>query len=121
MTTPVKFTIANLLKEKGFSTPTSDLYIDDELIYADGRICNWNLEPEYEELENPISAPTIAEVVMWLYEKYGIWVFVSKTIHSQKWYYTHQINDEREGSWNDYNSLTEAYEAVILHCLTNFM
>ena len=50
MNKEVNFEIAKLLKEKGF-----------------------RLLPDFKS-----SYPTIAEVVMWLYEKHGVWISVQK-------------------------------------------
>ena len=54
MNQQVKFEIAKLLKEKGFDFPRKASQND--------------YQGEY---------PTIAEVVMWLYEKHGIWIWIA--------------------------------------------
>jgi len=64
------------------------------------------------------SAPTIAEVVDWIYEKHGIWIEVNRfKDHSAN------VNDDymfRSNCTNliEFNTLTEAYEKAIEHCLT---
>ena len=125
MTTPVRPQLARLLKEKGCEIATTDLYIDNELIYAEGRICNWNLEPEYEELENPISAPTIAQVVMWLYKKHDIWIEVRKTNFFKEIRFQSYMNENplvgNLGGYISHSQPTQAYEAAIEYCLTNLI
>jgi hypothetical protein len=68
MNTPVSFEIAKLLKEKGFNSVCEQVYRSDGFFYtpriSGGKIMHSNiLEDE------SYSAPTIAEVVMWLLEK----------------------------------------------------
>ena len=84
---------------------------------------------------------TVAEVVMWLYEKHGIWIEVSKLDGYQNlFFYTITgSNGFNHGAkitvieWDDdkcdemgYNnkykhSPTEAYEAAITYCLNNLL
>ena len=111
----VSFKLAKLLKEKGFDEVTgkywakinqSDLEV---VLNKDWMIHKWN------SLNKPIwSAPTIAEVVMWLYEKHDIWIWVERC-STQFRPYAEEIGDERFGKWegHKYNSPTEAYEAAI--------
>ena len=62
----------------------------------------------------------ISDVVMWLYEKHGIWISVH--YHKSK-RFSVTICDECDNSLSDglfgdlYNSPTEAYEAAIKYCL----
>lgn len=66
MNTLVNFEIAKLLKEKGFTIFTYYEYSDlGKLIQRSSCIQN-----------RLCSAPTIAEVVMWLYEKHRVWISV---------------------------------------------
>lgn len=97
MNTPISFEIAKLLKEKGYK-----------------------LLPEFES-----SYPTIAEVVMWLYEQHGIWV----TVYTMdKWLpngndreqlFDYSIKQMKLGLIDvpkkpeEFDSPTEAYEAAI--------
>ncbi len=92
MNKEVSFPIAKLLKEKGFDMPCNDYYTSrgllnsdgwGDIIYEDGGFSSG--EPErmikfdYSDFskrqkEEYYLCPTIAEVVMWLYEKHGIWI-----------------------------------------------
>ena len=128
MKTPVKFPIAKMLKEKGFDERLNYYYDSFGDIGSSKVKVNWN---ESEELL--CSAPTIAEVVMWLYEKHGIWIntWSDSNLNSSipttiKWFYV--INCDLVSSYNKegkidrlYNSPTEAYEAAIEYVLTNLI
>lgn len=90
---------------------------------------------EFDEL------PTISDVVMWIYKKYGFWIEVSKISgYLDLFFYTitgsngfnfgHKItvvewDDDKcdeMGYNNKYeNSPTEAYEAAIEYCLNNLI
>jgi hypothetical protein len=93
MTTPVSFKLAKLLKEKGYNT-----------------------------LQVVGDFPTIAEVVMWLYEEHGIWIEV--VLESS--FFTYDITTIKNGEnlvtkYYNFNSPTEAYESGIEYCLTNLI
>lgn len=96
MTTPVDFTTAKLLKEKGF----------DE---------QWNIH---------MYTPTIAEVVMWLYEKHEIWISVVRNDTKDLFNYVitwHNGICENESRGKGYQIPTEAYEAAIKYTLENII
>lgn len=111
MTKPVSFEIARLLKEKGFDLPCYHYYYNNKLDSSSKD--DWNALKGY-------SAPTIAEVVMWFYEKHKIWIWVSQ-----------EFSDSLDFSWRfrgdygfsppigAYKSPTKAYEAALKYCLEN--
>ena len=78
MNTPISFELAKLLKEKrynkycrwsyweGWLTPHTPGYALEDGTTSQENY--WDFERYY--------APTIADVVMWLYEKHGIWIHV---------------------------------------------
>lgn len=137
----VDFSTAKLLKEKGFDTPCKEGWVnyltpftgetgmpDDESNLVIDTLGNRHL----------IERPTIAEVVMWLYEKYGIWINPAPRLSS--WIFTIQeIKTSSNNSLvdidfygtNDYLkskgvptimlSPTEAYEAAINYTLNNLI
>ena len=103
MNTPVSFDIAKLLKEKGFYTlnvvnhvytslnPDLPEINNEQLLYdEDGwqitdienylnhfKVTYWKNACNIIKYNHPIYfAPTIAEVVMWLYERHGLWIWV---------------------------------------------
>ena len=133
MNTPVSFELAKLLKEKGFDEYCK-LCVEEgderPLPFNAGNILHKNsLHPYY-------STPTIAEVVMWLYEKHGIWIGVDCDCYGILWYANLSVASEK--NWdnihlrheiisaskkfpNEHNSPTEAYEAAILYTLNNLI
>jgi hypothetical protein len=127
MTTPVSFQLAKLLKEKGF-----------EQTLEVGVICRIQnkINKDYEktrplresDLTNEWSIlneiyPTIVEVVMWLYEKYGIWIEVPFWDSKFRIKIVDTIKEEllRGIDFESYNSPTEAYEAAIEYTLNNLI
>ena len=120
MDTPVSFELAKLLKEKEFEDKVHQYYRDGKLVKlsSDANII----------FANMFAAPTIAEVVMWLYEKHGIWVYCE--INKDKFYAKAKkvkSNWRRvvSGVVNNenilFNSPTEAYEAGIEYTLNNLI
>lgn len=106
----INFEISKLLKEKGFDELTTTWHQRGEGVVGcvDGKRDFYNRKGDVYT-----SAPTIAEVVMWLYEKHGIWVYVKQ---GYKWeWYIETIKNNPELTYRDglENSPTEAYEAAI--------
>lgn len=120
MNTPVNFELAKLLKEKGYDLPTAHGYDEKGRYYRDDvtHSVNYNTIP-YSDLVS--SAPTIAEVVMWLYEKRGIWISVDYD-HEIQWYYNIVHMSEEGGNLVDkFNSHTDAYESAFEYTLKNLI
>ena len=69
----------------------------------------------------------ISDVVMWLYEKRGVWVDVSLNQFSKptdlQWMYSIVFTQRCTYSHSpkSYNSPTAAYEAAIVHVLNNLI
>lgn len=73
-----------------------------------------------KDIDMPVS-PTIADVVMWLYKKYGLWIYIKQ---GYKWeWYIETIANRPELKYNDglEESPTEAYEAGITYSLKNLI
>lgn len=143
MITPVKFPIAKLLKEKGFDIPTKKYYeyaLKSKKDKEDGYSGSFgwkkgelNLQSDYfqnnsesdfaSEMWYMCSAPTIAEVVMWLYEKHGIWISVSVIPFENNFMFEYSIANIKEClyQYGTYDSPTEAYEAAIEYTLKNLI
>ena len=107
MNTPVSFELAKLLKEKGY--PFEFITVG-------------------ELKEVPLNIPTIAEVVMWLYEKYGIWIVCSQALDTEMatvnlyWFWVAvQEGEEIAYQYFDFKSPTEAYEDGIKYVLTKLI
>ena len=116
MNTAVSFELAKLLKDKGF---------DELTIYwhqrGDGIIGCVEGKRDFYNRKGEVytSAPTIAEVVMWLYENHEVWIAVhpNEPYEDDDWCFTIFKNFSLEG----YDSPIEAYEAAISHALTNIV
>lgn len=115
MNTTINFQISKLLKEKGFEQKTKSYTKNGKLVTVSLTIRRFNPEKIY------YPAPTISEVVMWLYEKYGIWIQVnhwkSQPVDDKIWDNAFQwyVNGETDGK--PFNSPTQAYEAAIEYTL----
>ena len=126
MNTIVSFEIAKMLKERGFNETSNYLYNNNAEIKK-GILPN--------KLTNYYSAPTISDVLMWLYEKHGIWIYSVKSKYGwlgcvkdysnkelKTIYTTHSEQMFLAGESDKwYNSPTEAYESSIKYVLTNLI
>lgn len=132
MNTSVSFPLAKLLKDKGFNEECDSYYnqplfketnVDWERIFA--KYGHYNSQSNSNDLWFECSAPTIADVVMWLYEKYGIWVSVDFKETDESFQYCcrliHSNNLPRIFCNDGFNSPTEAYEKAIEYALTNLI
>jgi hypothetical protein len=143
---PISFEIAKLLKEKGYSWECEEFYkkgkYDKQFYLTTGTeydsdkncIWDWNLSGGKSGMLSKIipypnentavyySAPTIAEVIDWIYQKYDIWVWVERysTLFRP---YAEEINNERFGKLegHKYDSPTKSYEAIIEYILTEIL
>lgn len=121
MNTPVSFELAKLLKEKGFDEVCQQWYsVEGGLYYQDEFDNNRGFIPVCE-----CEAPTIAEVVMWLHKKHGIWISVDMVFEEQQtgfWYCIRQKKpDDFAVQSDEYVTTSEAYEAAIQYCLINLI
>lgn len=111
MNTPVKFELAKLLKEKGFSQN-----------FGNGQKFYYPLTKELTENHrgDNYAAPTISEVVMWLYKKHDIWIWVEH--YPNETNFIPQIPKANlDKILGYYKSPTEAYEAAIEYTLKNLI
>lgn len=112
MTTHVNFEIAKLLKDKGFDNIECDGYYRICDGYTKGcKFCYSNVSKQDEE---GILAPTIAEVVMWLYRNHRIWIEIRKSYLLNQFVAVTK-NPRVELSSKD--TPTEAYESAIEYTL----
>ena len=143
MTTLVTFELAKLLKEKGFDIATRKYYEHSlterynsedgysgpfgwkkgETILQEGYHINNSKFDNSNDDWFICSTPTISEVVMWLYEKHGLWVEV---IVEQPFYFGYDVfkvknNVSQIKKFISYNSPTEAYLAAIEYTLNNLI
>jgi hypothetical protein len=129
MNTPVNFEIAKLLKEK--ECVIKPLGLKNETDYVEGY--EWDCEDENDtvkitefQFEDHVCyfrylKPTIAEVVMWLYEKHGVWISVFNDDVDFFWMGIILKTKERlrDGNAREFYSPTEAYSAAIEYTLKN--
>jgi hypothetical protein len=137
MNTPISFEIAKLLKEKGFDEPCLNFYTNPrcKMFGIDEHNRYYPIKNKAKKLwtsgnaatldsKHVYYAPTIAEVVMWLYEKHGIWVEVRKHTRNGLRCFSPYIDNKpvrEDVFFNDYDLPTEAYEAAIKYCLENLI
>ena len=149
MNTPVSFSIAKLLKEKGFDELCSHAYkeVESPILYIhQDKKYNNSFKKEWQNTVrknsnmnnatiNRYSAPTIGEVVMWLYDNHRIYIHISPhgeeedLLEDCKWWfsvYKNKLYNLVGGSKvtkgiEDFGSLTEAYEAAIKYTLNNLI
>jgi len=125
----VDFSTAKLLKEKGFDLYCVFSYWNSELT---SRTPGYALEDGTTSQENywdfdRYYAPTIAEVVMWLYEKHGVWIYTWNSdinMIFKAWIQNLRnkgIDTIEVPNIKIWNSPTEAYQAAILFCLENII
>lgn len=123
MNTPVSFELAKLLKEKGFIETCEKVYRSDGLLYIPMMSGSKLMHSNILEDES-VSAPTIAEVCMWLYETHGIWISVLQMLNNGEkvtWYASYYEKGVGEDIDVYYNSPTKAYEAAIEYTLQNLI
>ena len=156
MNNPVSFPIAKLLKEKEFDKneevykfyvkPRSKMFGTDEKgryypmknipkkLYTIGEHAALNSTSVY-------IAPTISDVVMWIYEKYGIWIYsypiqpfltaddeqypkivwIAMCVSMNQVMFEKFIDADNGLAINHHKSETSAYEAAIEYTLTNLI
>src|SRR5574343_935867 len=121
MNTVISFEVAKLLKEKEFDEVTDLIYMTNHT----SEVLFENINGlKHLDGNNPfVSAPTIAEVVMWLYEKHGIWIDVVLSRNEKQFTFMIQsLSFDANKFLNEYfNSPTEAYEAAIEYTLNNLI
>lgn len=105
MNTPIEFKLAKLLNSKGLP----------------------GIGPFYENKTHYDFNPkkyTIADVVMWLHEKHGIWiVIIPELLNGTEIRYYPSIFEQGVGDDIEeyFDSPTAAYSAAILHTLTKLI
>jgi len=113
MNTPVSFEIKQLLYDKGWRY---ELGLDE----TGYKVKNSLAEQRWNEGNLTYVDIAISEVVMWLYEKHGIWIYALRM--DQKEFYWSIDTDKREfTSGENFKTPTEAYEAAIEYTLKNFL
>ena len=127
MNTPVSFEIAKLLKEKGFNEPCIAIVTKENKHHlvsgTEHTLINGIVFTTAKNKGLPdhiYSAPTIADVVCWIYEKHKIWISVDPHNDTDTWFYTISHN-KSEIVFGNYNGPIEAYDAAIEHILNEMI
>lgn len=124
MNTPVSFEIAKLLKEKRFDglTHTNVNYKPEWYHNSYGTLHEYDF---FNSFDNMVKAPTIADVVMWLYEKYGVWIEVKKCNYYSFDYKIINGNEnlmfKKTPLHRNLKSPTETYEVAIEDAIENLI
>jgi hypothetical protein len=120
LTAVVNFETAKLLRDKEFENKNPNKlrrsyynhlgeYRGDVTEYIRAKVCGSDTKP-FESVD----APTIGQVVDWLFEEHGIWIEVRKSYLLDKFVAVTK-NPRVELSSED--TPIKAYEAAITHCL----
>ena len=133
MTTLLNAELSRLCADKGYKRPKgySQPYYN-HLGILNGDVTELVKAQINEEDTTPfqtIAAPTIVEVVMWLYGKHGIWIQVKPGGKLETWDFITQKKDntfavpyfEIKQHKPFFNSPTEAYSAAIDYTLNNLI
>ena len=150
LTKEVNFQLAVLLREKGFNTIDKEIkqLINDTRIISDDIYFSYyvtngqKIDFEKSEIrssksfglladydnklsaDNPYKwylAPTISEVVDWLYETYGVWIWVSLELGYETTFCWQLTGENISSNYKPYfKSQSEAYENAIEYFLINF-
>lgn len=94
MNTLVSFEIAKLLKEKGFDLITRKSWrisIDPEKHNYTKPVTDE--DTYFHNVKESYSAPTIAEVIMWLYKKHKIWIELKMYLNGSFYYEVKKQSD----------------------------
>jgi len=129
MNTLVKFELAKLLKEKRFDKPINSFYTDTGKLWKQRKqipTANYNAYPKNPNsklfYKYGYSAPTIAKVVMWLYEKHGIWIAVTQELGYTTTFCYQIMGEHISATYKPYfKTPTKAYEAAIEFTLENLI
>lgn len=149
----VSFEISKLLKEKDFNEPCDDYYTSKGMLNSNGygdiifdqgfnsggaeRMLKFDYSDfDKKQKEDYFLCPTILNVVDWLNEKFGIWIYNTCDVDGN--FYPH-IYFSTESNWqnlelrskmnegnrviarNDYKSPQEAYLGTIKHVLKHMI
>lgn len=148
MNKPVGYELAKFLKIKGFDIPVRHYRLEgkytdfihegfEDDYWGDNRIVNWNKDNiGIKPFEGFISAPTVADVIMWIYQTYNYWIDVFPTPLNNSdeppfkvgWVFmilgvgVHIDPDiDRPEEHITYKTPTEAYEAAITYYLNSLI
>lgn len=116
--------VAKLLKEKGLK-----LNFCREIFYenphVEGEYVKTDMVHDWELIEGRdwYSAPTIAEVVCWIYDNHKIWIEISLLDNSRGYYFDYTIVTSKDRDFNDedcFDSAKRIYDKDYIHNLLTY-
>lgn len=132
LSAPVSFKLAKLLKRKRYKNTTPNklsrpyynhlgVLNGDMTEYITAYIAKKNTKHLLS-----IDAPTIGEIVDWLFEEYKIWIIINIDIRNRWYFELYNLKDKRNAEIlidNEYyfNSPIKSYEAAITYCLNKLI
>lgn len=121
MNTPVSFELAKILHNKGIFIYTRLGNVTSLYNKNGNHVPYTNFGVMYSGLSDGyILAPYMSNVIMWLYEKHGIWIGVFST--DDVLMFSYKITSKQGHNYSpNYHSPTGAYEAAIEYCLINLI
>lgn len=132
MNKPVSLELKQLLYNKGWRYELSDDISETSSLYNNHSLA----EERFNQNDISYVDITIADIIMWLYDKHGIWIGVELTDNTKEFYFQPTIWTMKDRDYNDedmidqaksicewrtwkYNSIQEAYIEAIKYCLNN--
>ena len=133
MNTEVNYEIGKLLAQKGFNEKVYDCFYTTSDHIKTEKLYSKQIAPMHH-----YPAPTIAEVIMWLYEKHSIWIAVDLIDNSRTFHFKYSITISNYREYHDedcfdmaktiysdskekFGEPTEAYLSAITHTLKNLI
>lgn len=132
MNKPVSLELKQLLYNKGWRYELSDDISETGSLYNNHSLA----EERFNQNDISYVDITIADIIMWLYDKHGIWIGVELTDNTKEFYFQPTIWTMKDRDYNDedmidqaksicewrtwkYNSIQETYIEAIKYCLND--
>lgn len=121
MNKPVDYQLATLLKEKGYDEKCPHIYSAME--GQEGLLVTLYREKIRNSYgPRTLTAPTISEIIMWLHEKHGIWIWVSMELGYTNTFCWQLTGEHTSSNYKAFfKSPTEAYADAITYTLNNLI
>lgn len=119
MNNVVSFPVAKLLEQKSYDGPSLKAYMQRNESH---KLDSYKGILVDAPLQCDISAPIIADVLIWFYNKRKLWLIVDFNLDNHTWYF--KITDTIIGSYDsvgDFDSPDKAYEIGMITILNTFL
>jgi hypothetical protein len=129
MNKPVTLELAKLLKSKNIYFKGTSVFFYETVSTDSGVfVPDLNIEILEGDYTEDLCFPTIADVIMWLYDKHDIWIFIERN----GWFWTIEMSDNKTihqedlpltewSIWNGFKEPVAAYQSAIKYCLNNLI